>query len=614
MGRARINSHLGGGLYDAVYWRDVEAAKKRLDELDKRRGEIELELYQPGGAADKKAEASNRVSYYVSLTSEAIDDWAECARINCGSESSLKSKAAELLRKKTAAAIEYSTWATAVAMLKAEELDVIREIGRLQSTATDSEFESMQIWAVDYPHDDFGPIPAGTVVGTTESYGAKGTEIGNADLELPAPHINILPSYENEAAYDEARDHVQRPLGAMTTAESIMNTLQFLYVANRSPSYCVGTLTSKDDQTDTATVTISGVTPASREPEGFEYQTLSSVPVVYQECNAKVFEPGDKVVVKFGGPDFASPTVIGFAENPKECKLLTLIYTTDTSYAYISGPTPQTVIKGTDGAEVQVVLTDPQAGLLNWSDGAPFVFVRKDLEVAQNITAHANIVTGITWPTKVAIQINEDINYYNGGWSSARHGAVSVSGGVKTYNYDGATSCNSSNPQVAIRVPQDSKLYGQFYWWQGAWSNGDAFGISGSGFSWGQYGYRADLWIAPPNNIDAPDYATGGPSYGYELRPNYGPESNWGFTYWESHVVLGWANCSGPAGYGPYPFATGYNIEKSMNTLEAFDYFNVNPMPERVTVVEKITGASRSYERSAITVQYAGALVEFTIE
>lgn len=543
MGKARVNSHLGGGLYDVVYWRDVERARKRLEEIEQRQRQIKIDRYGPGGSVDKKNDASYALSVAQQNLLVAIDAWANCAKVKCESESSLKAEVVRLTKVKGQKNADFAGYAALDAALQGEEMALLKEIGNLQSTATDNEYESMQVFAVDYPHEDQGPIPAGTVVGTTESYGAKGSERGQADVELPHPHINILPSWNDEANYDESRDHQQRPFGAMTTSEALMNMMQFLYVANKNPSYCVGTLQSKDDQTNTGTVTISGVTPAGREPEGFEYQTLSSVPIVYQECHAKVFKPGDKVVVKFGAENFGNPTVIGFAENPKECKMLTLTYTSDPG-GTIVGVTPQEVVKGTDGTEIAVVTTGT-TGFLSWSDGSPQGVIRIDTNVQASITANAILSdTGVQWPDTYEMQLHRDIYspYAGDNWSGSFWGGDgSFYNGSQTHIVQascdpysgGAVSMNLQNVRWIIQ--------GGIYW----------INVMGPP----DYPYTED-WAQKPNFYSPPGLGSIASAFssgagamtcdGWDIGtfPNYGVMSHtWGA------VTHGTTDCT-----APYPY------------------------------------------------------------
>lgn len=47
--------------------------------------------------------------------------------------------------------------------------------------------------------------------------------------------------------------------------------------------------------------------------------TLNAVPIVYQDCNAEVFEVGDNCVIEFQGQNWNNPKLIGFISNPRAC-------------------------------------------------------------------------------------------------------------------------------------------------------------------------------------------------------------------------------------------------------------------------------------------------------
>lgn len=419
MGRARIDSHLGNGLYAVSYWRDVERAKRRLLEIEEQRHSIYMELYGPDGALSRRDAALEEFDRQFQAFEVALDEWATCVREGCGRENELKARMIEVTRRKQDAGAKYAGELGVIARLRAIDLGLLAEVGQLQSLGTSKEYESMNLWCVDFPHRTSGPIAPGTIVGTTESYGAKGSEYGNSDLELPKPHINIMPSYQGRAIYDPERDNIQRPLGSMTTAEGLMNVLQFLYVANQNPAYAVGTLLFKDDETNTGDVELYGTTPTSRAPEGYETRLLVGVPIEYQNCNAKVFEIGDRVVVEFSGEKYESAKVIGFAEKPRKCDIIAAKYTADAP-AFIEGKANQEIVAGQDAEEVRVIIPSLAHSFEGWSDGAPFRQVRRDTLVDQDIEANAIIVPSPEWPSEIRLAYRSNYSSGNPGLPSAQ--------------------------------------------------------------------------------------------------------------------------------------------------------------------------------------------------
>ena len=87
------------------------------------------------------------------------------------------------------------------------------------------------------------------------------------------------------------------------------------------PTYRVGTLTTVDYAEHTCSVTLDAATSSAQNLPINAASALSSVPIVYMECNSEPFEPGDRVVVELVGNDWESPRVIGFESHPRPCNL-----------------------------------------------------------------------------------------------------------------------------------------------------------------------------------------------------------------------------------------------------------------------------------------------------
>lgn len=92
------------------------------------------------------------------------------------------------------------------------------------------------------------------------------------------------------------------------------------------PTYRWGTATGINYDNHTMTVELGGAISSARSLSVNQSSTLSNIPVIYQSCHALAFEVGDNVVVEFQGQDWASPRVIGFLDNPKQCLNATITH------------------------------------------------------------------------------------------------------------------------------------------------------------------------------------------------------------------------------------------------------------------------------------------------
>lgn len=408
MGKAKIQSHQGDGLYFVSYYRDVEYAQSELDRLTKQRDELESAIYKPGGLNDQLLDSSNIIGQKEVEFNDAMAAWKECAASlpPCPNEKQLLQDVLAAGKAKQAAIVVHMTTQAKIATNKADMLSALRRMAFFQNYGTDKESEGMVAWCVDYPHEDTGPIANGTMVGTIETYGGK--SIAGQNFQGPNEMINIQVSYGGNAPYNAGRDHQIQPVAAESVATALVNSIEWLGVMAKRPLYEMGTLQSKDEQSNTGTVLIAGNTLVSGAPtvEGVFPKTLEYVPIVYQTCHAKVFEPGDKVIVKYAQGERGVPTVIGFASNPRECKWFTFTYNCEQGL-YLVGDTSQFVLKERDGTEVAVMpLTDTWT-FIRWNDNKgdnP----RTDLNAQANISVIAKSMPTPIWPDSISMACQLD--------------------------------------------------------------------------------------------------------------------------------------------------------------------------------------------------------------
>lgn len=324
MGKARVYQHLGNGLYSILYQPDKTYALARLAELQQLKADLdtqynaaEVGLLAAQSAALAAHDAASAAFY------SALDAWAVCARQQppCSTISTLLADLNRAAAERIEAGSALSIINAAVASNRAQYLSAVQEIAYLNTTAnTGADGVLMQAYCVDYDSDKL--IPDDAEVGTIETFGAKG---GYAGGYLPRKWINIKSSAS--AGYSAAVDHCIVPISSQPTAAMFFNWCQWLYVMSRNPAHAVGVVLSKFSETQTyLDVQLLGTTPGASQPAGYPFVrgessiTLLNVPVEYLECGAELFSEGDYVVVRFSGINRADPTVIGFAQNPVECR------------------------------------------------------------------------------------------------------------------------------------------------------------------------------------------------------------------------------------------------------------------------------------------------------
>lgn len=148
-------------------------------------------------------------------------------------------------------------------------------------------------------------------------------------IEVPGEsrYFNIYPGYNpEEARYNQARDGQLVPILAQTAAQVFYNLAMLPGWQKWRPTYRYGTITAIDVDNDTANVTLDNTLSTQLNININQASSLENVPVVYMECNAKAFDIGDEVLVRFEKQDFKKPEIIGFKEYPKPCGLkLTII-------------------------------------------------------------------------------------------------------------------------------------------------------------------------------------------------------------------------------------------------------------------------------------------------
>lgn len=372
MGKATIYTHEGGGQYTALYQRHNALAASRVDELEAIKDALDVQLASGDNSLINARDAAELIYSSASADFEAaLSDWAACAMMQppCEDQSRLMDVIRGVGTKRAEAAVALNTIKAAISENRAKYFSATQEIAFLNSTAkTDAAGELMTLWCIDYDPDNI--IPASTVVGTIETFGAWGDHGGGY---LPRPYINISTSAD--ADYNASRDKCATPLSSQGTATLMYNYMQWAYVMANNPLHAIGKVLSKfDDLQDYLDIELFGTTPTGAHPDFYPYTKpdsssviLLNVPVDYLSCGAQAFEENDIVVVRFAGLNRSDPTVIGFADNPTECRLSS-IYVQSIFY----GDTLSSIrsLKRSDTCSTEFVETITPSGLgwLDWID------------------------------------------------------------------------------------------------------------------------------------------------------------------------------------------------------------------------------------------------------
>jgi len=142
-------------------------------------------------------------------------------------------------------------------------------------------------------------------------------QVGTIEIDAEQPQILIAPG---GAVYDPPADGVFTSRDVLSPEASFLNVALLPGVQKYSPTYRLGEITAVDAIADVASVLLDDATSSAQDLDINQITDLINVPVEYLNCNAKAFELGDRVVVKFEGQSVSSPKVIGFESNPKPCE------------------------------------------------------------------------------------------------------------------------------------------------------------------------------------------------------------------------------------------------------------------------------------------------------
>jgi len=140
-----------------------------------------------------------------------------------------------------------------------------------------------------------------------------------ASIEVPgepqAPII-IYPQF-SEGQHQPERDGLLAPREWQTGSQVYFNAAILPGWQKFKPTYRIGEILSVDKSANTATVDLDDAFSSAQSLPIVQNKRLAGIPIRYMDCNAAVFEAGDRVVVRMHMDD--DPTIIGFESNPRPC-------------------------------------------------------------------------------------------------------------------------------------------------------------------------------------------------------------------------------------------------------------------------------------------------------
>lgn len=300
MGKATVTSNLGHG----NYWIEI---KRKRDQIDAEIADLEalLEDIDPKVADAQEAldAAQDVVDDARAIVEEAIL-WYQDEALSEGKDiahyqgqiDKLMVQLAEVAADRDKARLEYD-------QLRLRQVEAQDRLDTLNAIPGDP---IQQAWSADYVESLSGDV---------------------ATAEIPGEGIArtiILPGYNGNTWSAAAGQMAQR--AGMTGPQAYFNAAILPGWQRWKPYYRVGSLVAVDKDADTGSVQLDPedssaqtlpINPLFGQPD--YVGVLTDVPIEYMDCNAEVFETGDRVLVRFENQSWATPKVIGFESNPKPC-------------------------------------------------------------------------------------------------------------------------------------------------------------------------------------------------------------------------------------------------------------------------------------------------------
>jgi hypothetical protein len=318
MGRGTILGGLGEGRYSikvdsgkaerdrriAALNADIADVDANLSQLRERRDQAAQEVAEKRGVADAAIQALADYNNENAAPPELMvgDKLEDLRRLKDSEWRRLTDAATKATTALVKAQGKLANLNSAIKVEEAKRAEIVKQRDALANTPVERELDA---WCVDYTLDGSGEV---------------------ATIEVPGePQATLIAPGAREPT---AGDGKLVARGLMSPEQLFWNVAVLPGWQKWKPTYRKGTLTAVDKATNRASVTLDEETSTEQRLGVNQSGGFASIPVQYMTCNAAVFEVGDRVVVQFGGMDWANPAIIGFVENPKPCSLLAIIVNT----------------------------------------------------------------------------------------------------------------------------------------------------------------------------------------------------------------------------------------------------------------------------------------------
>ena len=286
VGRATITSNEGEGLY-------VVNADYGFTEVSRQIASLEAEAAALQSAADEltpkiAAAESDRNSKQLALN-VAISALTGDDPDDSTAKSSVDKATQDLLHALATKEVLEAQSGRASARLATIE----GKIEALQAlTLTADKFA----WCCDYTDDAAG-------------------QVATVEIAGEQPQLLVVPG----ATPPDGSEGLMTNRLAMSPAATFVNAAILPGWQKFAPTYRVGEIIEISYGFDTCVVDLDAAASSAHALDINQASVLFDVPIQYMECNAAIFEVGDRVVARFENQDWEQPKVIGFEREPRPC-------------------------------------------------------------------------------------------------------------------------------------------------------------------------------------------------------------------------------------------------------------------------------------------------------
>lgn len=292
MGQGTISEEIGEGEYtlDLDFGADVTAA--RVAKITARKAAHEallptLEAAESAALAAVQAAGATLTAAVAAMRAAHPDNDEERAAVEAATAASLALKLD----------LDKARLALATITTKIAEIDA--EISYLEGFDLE---ETRDVWCADYTLEAEGEV---------------------ATIEVPGEPVTILiaPGAPPATTADGRVLHTV----AQSAAQSFYNWALLPLWQKFYPTFRFGEISEIDYTEHTCTVALDDASSSAQNLDINQEPLLEDVPIEYMDCDSRVFEDGDRVVVQFDNQDQESPKVVGFVSHPVDCFTVEII-------------------------------------------------------------------------------------------------------------------------------------------------------------------------------------------------------------------------------------------------------------------------------------------------